>query len=65
MRPLRERFQVVHRLAGFDLDDHLRLSAPVLGEEDEVRVQPGRPDGRVLLGPRVDCDVEATAKSGL
>jgi hypothetical protein len=39
VRPLRERFEMVHRLAGLDLDDGIEFAAAFLGEKDQVWVQ--------------------------
>ena len=60
MRPLRERLEVIDRLARFDLDDGLEPLAPLERQQDEVRIHRGRA-GRnrgVLLGARIDAGVE-------
>ena len=65
--PLGQRFEVVDRFDGLDLDDGHHLPAPVLRHEDDIRIH-GRDTGAdraVLLGPRVDPDIETTAKLGL
>ena len=51
MRPLRQRLEVVDRLAGLDLDDDLQLVAAVLRQQHEVGIERGRAgaDRHVLL----------------
>ena len=65
--PLGKRLEIVDRFDGLDLDDGHHLPASVLRHEHDVR-KDGRDagaDGAVLLGPRVDSDIETTAKLGL
>ena len=52
VRPLRQRFEVVDRLAGLHLDDGLQLMAAFLRLKHEVGIDGGRAgaDGDVLLG---------------
>ena len=56
VRPLRHRLEVVHRLAGFDLDNADDLPALVGRKQDGVRIFLARRAQRnVLFGARVDA----------
>ena len=67
VRPLRERLEVVDRLAGFHFDDTLQPAAPF--ERKECKIGKNRrrrnADRRVLLGSRVDARVELSLEFGL
>ena len=65
--PLGERFQVVHRLDGLDLDDSLHFVSAIRRREDDVRINccSAAANGAVLLGARIYANIEATAKAGL
>jgi hypothetical protein len=64
---LGERFEVVDRFDGLDLDDSHDPSPPVLRQQHDIRVEDGSGGvyGAVLLGAGIDADVEATAKLDL
>src|SRR4029453_10371263 len=56
VRPLGHRFEVVHRLAGFDLDNADDLAALVSREEDGIRIFLARCAQRnILFRARVDA----------
>ena len=65
--PFGQRFEVIHRFNGLDLDNLFDLPAPILRCQHDIRINSRRPssDGGVLLHAWVDTDVEATAKLGL
>jgi CheY-like chemotaxis protein len=67
VRPLGERLQVIHRLAGLDLDDGLQPMTPFGRLQDEIRVQGGgtAPDRDVQFSSGVDPDLETAAIFGL
>jgi CheY-like chemotaxis protein len=59
VRPLRERLQMVDRLARFNLDHSLKPVSAFLRREDHVRIyrRNARPDGRVLFVSGIDAHV--------
>ena len=67
MRPLRERFEVIDRLAGFDLDHNLQFMSAILRHQQDVGIHRGRAGANryVVLGARVDGRLESTAEFGL
>ena len=64
MRPLRQRFEVIDRLAGLDFDDGLQPMAALQRQQHEVGIQRRRAgaDRRVLLGARVDAGLVLAAE---
>ena len=67
MRPLGQRFEVVDRLAGLDLDDALQPAAALLRQQHEVGIQrrgPG-PDRQVLLDAGVHAGLVLPAELGV
>jgi hypothetical protein len=58
VRPLRERFKVVDRLACLDFDDRLQAMSALGGRQQDVRKHRDRsaPDWRRLLSPDIDAD---------
>jgi hypothetical protein len=64
MRPLRQGFEMIHRLAGFDLDHDLDLVPAVLGHEDQIGVQGrgSRADRNVLFVARIHSGVVTAAE---
>ena len=59
VRPLRERLQMVDRLARFNLDHSLKPVSAFLRREDHVGIyrRNARPDGRVLFVSGIDAHV--------
>jgi len=59
VRPLRERLQMVDRLARFNLDHSLKPVSAFLRREDHVGIyrRKARPDGRVLFVSGIDAHV--------
>lgn len=65
--PLRQRFKVIDRFDGLDLDYGGDFPPPVLRHQNDVGVHRGHAgaDRAVLLRAGIDPDIEATAKLGL
>src|SRR5262245_46341783 len=65
--PFGERFEVVHRLDGFDFDDGFYATAAILRRKHHVGKHRRRTRSNrcVLFRTGVDADIEATAKLGL
>ena len=65
--PFGKRLEIVDRLHGLDFDDGLDLPSSIGRRQDDIRIDGGRAaaDRAVLLGARVDADVETTAKLSL
>ena len=63
-RPLRQRFEVIDRLACLDLDDDLQFVAALRRHQEQIGIQRRRSgsDCRVLLVPRVHGSFVTTAK---
>jgi hypothetical protein len=62
VRPLRHRFEVVHRLTGFHFDHAFEAVAFVLGRQHEIREHLSRTDADAsgLIVPDVDGDFVLT-----
>src|SRR5689334_18438000 len=62
--PLRERFEMIDRLAGLDFDHALQSSSPLEREQHEVGIHDrwGVPHRRVLLDAWIDAGVELSAQ---
>ena len=67
VRPLRQRFEVVHRLSGLHLDDGLQLTSAFLGQKHEIRIHSGRAgtDGHVALVAGIHPRLETAATLGV
>src|SRR2546423_858758 len=67
MRPLRERFKVIYRLARLDLDDDLQLVATVGRHQEQIGIQGGRSgaDAGVLFIARIHDRFVLAAKLGV
>ena len=67
VRPLRQRLQMIDRLPRLDLNNSLKAMTAFLREQDEVRIQGGRPgaDRGVLFDARIHAGFELTAKLAL